>query len=299
MTRKPALAVVALLLFTLSGGALNWAVGQLIRRPGHGFAPCPADAEATAFVATNTRGLKICAWWWPGKADAGAVLLCHGHSVDHARMVDVMPFLRRTGVSLLALDFSAHGRSEGEFTSVGLLEADDIAAVLTQAEKLALLPASMPLAAFGRSMGAATLINGAAKLPRIGAFILESSFAELRSIVGRDAVRVAGIPDGWPVDRIFDIATRYTGIQYWTNRPIDAIKGIGNRPLLLIHCGRDARVTRDDFNRLVAAAGHPRTLEIASATHVRGYQSDPAVFERAFLETLVIGGIIATAAAGL
>jgi len=253
--------------------------------------PFPHDLFAN-FQVKNGAGQIIQAWWATGSVDLGAVLLCHGHGVDHTDFAGMVPFLRAASLSLLLLDFRAHGQSEGKYTSIGLVEWDDLKCVIEESERRGFLASGTRLAAYGRSMGATTLINGAGHLPRIAAFVLESPFAELRLIAARDLKSVFRIPDNPLIDVVFKLAEWWTGIPYLQNRPVDAIHEIGSRPALLIHDELDGRATRPDHDRLVASLPGARTMVVPGAGHVGGHGRNPDVFERDFLGFLASASIL-------
>ncbi|HEY9069033.1 MAG TPA: alpha/beta hydrolase [Candidatus Ozemobacteraceae bacterium] len=283
---------LALTLLGTGGSLMAIAISSILTTPRRVPPPAnPVTLEGTAFTAQNRDGTTIAGRWFPGHPAAGAVLLCHGHCVDHRHLMDMAAFLHANGYNIMALDFRAHGESGGTYTSIGLHEGEDIAAVIDAAGARGLLPPGMPLAAYGRSMGAAALANGSAHLPRIGAFLLESSFAELRVIAARDVRRVTGIPDSPLIDGLFAIARWRTGYDYASNRPVDGIRGVASRPVLLIHDGLDVRATREDHDRLRAAVPQAEELIVPDASHVRGHQPPPAPFEPVVLEFLKRAGI--------
>ncbi|HOT29462.1 MAG TPA: alpha/beta hydrolase [Candidatus Ozemobacteraceae bacterium] len=284
---------LAVALLGTGGGVLAFALSNILMFPVRVGLPDKVPAiPGTPFVARNAAGQKIAAWWYPGDPAAGAVLLCHGHCVNHLHILDMAGFLHDAGYNILALDFRAHGLSEGRYTTIGLHEWEDIAAVLEAAEANGFLPPTMRLAAYGRSMGAATLANGSARLGRIGAFILESSFAELRKIAGRDVRRVSGIPDVFLLDWLFSLARMRSGIDYASNRPVEGIKGVGGRPLLLIHDGLDPRATREDHDRLKAAVPGAKEMLVPDAGHVQAHRPPPAPFEPIVLQFLNDAGVL-------
>lgn len=280
-----------------------------LRRPHFSPLTEKEDPDTFAFQAVNKRGLKIHAWYSPGQPAAPVVLLCHGHAVDHGQMYDVQDFVRKAGYAVLALDFRAHGRSEGTFTSLGLHEWEDIDAVLQEAEARGLISRPTPIAAYGRSMGAVALINGAARLTRIGAFLLESPFAELRAVAANDARHQFLLPDCFLIDLVFLYQEWVTGISFFTNRPVQTIVGCGSRPVLLIHDAKDRRADQTAFDSLrqaLAAADETASaratgtasgipLHLTSvypaANHVGAMWSEPERFQREFIGFLASAGM--------
>lgn len=270
------------------------------------------DPDTFAFHALNVRGQKIAAWYSPGRPSAPVVLLCHGHAVDHGQHREVHEFLRKGGYAILTLDFRAHGRSDGTYTSLGHQEWEDLDAVIREAEARGLISSTIPIAAYGRSMGAVTLINGSARLPRIGAFLLESPFAELRAVMANDARKLFMMPDCFILDLAFLYQEWRTGLSFFANRPVAAIAGCGSRPVLLIHDGKDVRADGEAFDALRAALAEadrklvPADISSAGATftpplhrtsvyqhahHVGAQWSEPERFQREFLEFLTAAGM--------
>ncbi|MBF0499742.1 MAG: alpha/beta hydrolase [Candidatus Riflebacteria bacterium] len=259
--------------------------------------PVSARSQATVPPAMgqtkvkNPHGDDIVFWWYQGKPDAGAVLLCHGHGVNHRNMDEMVTWLVGKGLTLLLLDFRAHGESGGTISSLGLNEWEDIDAVLKESEKRGWLPPAMPLAAFGRSMGAASLINGSAKLPRIRAFVIESMFAKLRSIAENDFRKMLGFSCSPLIDMVVLNATFRTGIRYEDCQPVENIRGIASRPLLIIHDDQDDRADTSQFESLCRAVPNARTLVIKGAGHVRGLATNPKLFQQVFLDFLASSGV--------
>jgi pimeloyl-ACP methyl ester carboxylesterase len=85
-----------------------------------------------------------------------------------------------SGITLVALDFSGSGRSEGEYISLGFYERDDVKTLihhLRQSNK------ASAIGLWGRSMGAVTALMHADSDPTIACLVLDSAFT--RYGVGR------------------------------------------------------------------------------------------------------------------
>lgn len=278
-----------IILMTMIGGALILGNDYFLKRPGGTVLRSPLNPPGELFSVTNPGGLKLTGAWYQGKTQAPVILLCHGHGGRMEVLADMVAFLRGKGFPLLLFDFRAHGRSEGDYTSLGLHEWEDIDAVLKAAEQRGFFSPGRPLVAFGRSLGAAALANGASRLPRIQAFILESMYPELRTVAGNDA-KSFYLPDSFIVDLFFWVATQRTGIRYFDSRPSERITGVYPRPLLLIHNARDIRVPDADFQRLTVIASWASTAVFPEAQHVKGHVVEPERFEREFLGFLASAG---------
>lgn len=265
---------------------LLYVINMMIVRPTLAPIAILTDKDYTDFYSKTKDNLKIRGCFYKGKAGAGTILLCHGHGVTLEYMNDTISFLRKRGYSLLLLDFRAHGKSEGKYTSIGVNEWMDIAAILSKAKELGYINDKTPIAAYGRSMGAAALINGSSHLPQIKLFILESSFEELRRVAARDGWRVLKLPDTFVTDIIFWVVSKVTGIDYVDDKPVNKAVGIGKRPTLLIHDELDPRATLDSFNALKSKIPRVKTYIAKSAWHVKAHKTHPVEFEKQFLDFL-------------
>jgi pimeloyl-ACP methyl ester carboxylesterase len=270
---------------------LVYLVNTVINRPNFVAPGKLSDPDYKEFSAVTADGIKIHAAFYQGAAGAGTVLLCHGHGVNLNYMDDMVGFLRKAGYSLLLLDFRAHGRSGGKLCPIGLHEWQDIRAVLTKAEELGYWSKSLPLAAYGRSMGAATLINGAANLPEIKAFILESSFARLRMVAANDAYKTAWLPDTPLSDLAIWFIGKITGIDYARNQPVEQAKHLADRAVFLIHDELDSRADLPQFEMLKKSMPHARSWVSPDSWHVCAHKQNPVEFQGNFLDFLHTAGI--------
>jgi len=287
---KKALYILGLLVSGVVLG-LVYTINQMIYRPLLAPPLSLSDNDYQEFKTTSEDGIGLVGYFYQGFPEASLVVLCHGHGVDHGRMNDMVKFLRTAGYSLLLFDFRAHGRSGGNLCTIGQHEWKDVKAVLAEARRLGYVCDGMPIAAYGRSMGAATLINGSSELPEIKAFILESSFESLRRIAARDAWHNFRLPDTLFTDLGFWLIDLYTGVDFSGNKPMNKTSGIGNRPVFLIHDEKDHRANIEAFNALKAGLPHAVTWSVADAYHVCAHKIAPVEFENRFLSFLISSGI--------
>lgn len=271
---------------------LVYLVNTVINRPDFVAPGQLSDSDNKDFTATSSDGISIHATFYEGAANSDTVLLCHGHGVNLNYMDDMVKFLRVAGYNLLMLDFRAHGRSGGQLCSIGLHEWQDIRAVLDKARELGYLREDSSIAAYGRSMGAATLINGAVKLPEIKAFILESSFARLRLVAANDAYNVMWLPDTPLSDLAIWLVGKFTGIDYAGNQPVEQAKHLADRAVFLIHDELDSRADLAQFEMLKKSMPHARTWVSPGSWHVCAHKKNPGEFEGKLLDFLFSAGIV-------
>jgi fermentation-respiration switch protein FrsA (DUF1100 family) len=222
---------------------------------------------------TTADGLELAGWYTP--ASNGAVILV-AHGYGGARQAEKHAFFARSGFGTVTWDFRAHGESEGEVCTMGHQEAMDVEAALDFALSQ---PDLSMVGALGESMGAAAIIQAAARRPEIAAMVADSSFAaleeEIEIVVPQAILR--------PFIRFF--AEREAGLDIGDLRPIERIGEISPRPVFIIQGMADSAIPADSAQRLYDAAGEPRRLWIEPGVEHMGVQNArPAEYERRVIE---------------
>lgn len=222
---------------------------------------------------TTADGLELAGWYTP--ASNGAVILV-AHGYGGARQAEKHAFFARSGFGTVTWDFRAHGESEGEVCTMGHQEAMDVEAALDFALSQ---PDLSKVGALGESMGAAAIIQAAARRPEIAAMVADSSFAaleeEIEIVVPQAILR--------PFIRFF--AEREAGLDIGDLRPIERIGEISPRPVFIIQGMADSAIPADSAQRLYDAAGEPRRLWIEPGVEHMGVQNArPAEYERRVIE---------------
>jgi dienelactone hydrolase len=94
---------------------------------------------------------------------------------------NVLEYLLEYDVSVFSFDFSGSGQSEGEYVSLGYHEEQDLRIIIDYLRRSRLVDS---IALWGWSMGAVTAILRAAEDPLISACVLDSPFADFRTLAG-------------------------------------------------------------------------------------------------------------------
>ena len=89
----------------------------------------------------NRRNLKLyCSFWEPFDEEREydrlpCVVYLHGNSSSRAEAVSEVVYLLPMNICLFAFDFSACGKSEGDYISLGWYERDDVECVIEHLRK--------------------------------------------------------------------------------------------------------------------------------------------------------------------
>lgn len=224
----------------------------------------------------------LAGWFVPGLAGRGAVLLLHGVTENRLKMIERMRFLHARGHAMLAIDFQAHGMSEGRFITLGDRESDDARAAAawlrekTPGEKIA---------AIGISLGGAAALVGASPLG-VDALALESVYPDLFRAT-RNRLRGFLGPLGERLTPLaIAIGAEATGADVDKLTPVEAIDRFPG-PVFVLSGTRDPWTPIEETRELHARATAPKRLwEVSGARHQDLCRYAPQEYQRRMGEFL-------------
>jgi uncharacterized protein len=190
------------------------------------------------------------------------------------------------GYGALLFDLRNHGQSEGDRTTLGLREVDDVrgATRFVRAQP-GVDPAKIAL--FGHSMGGATVLLAAAQMPEIAAVLAESAYSSAEDNIAEGVQGLTGLPAFPFAPLVLFFGQREAGVDIRAVRPVDVIGQISPRPVLIIHGERDGLIPVQNAYRLYAAAGEPKQLYILPDVSHSGFlQTAPVEYPRRILAFL-------------
>ncbi len=231
--------------------------------------PGQAGIPYQEITLTSSDGLHLSGWYTAPKNGA-LILVAHGYGARRSTRLHIL--FASYGYGVVSWDFRSHGASEGDTSTLGYYEQDDLQAALDYALAQ---PGVQHVGVYGASMGGAAAIEVAARRPEIEALVADSAYFALE-----DQLRAA-IPQAWmrPLVRFF--AEMQSGVDMDWLRPGDEIGKISPRPVFIIQGLADRLVPPDSSQRLYAAAGEPRLLwNEPGVPHVGMQNAFPEEYER-------------------
>lgn len=229
--------------------------------------PLVGDPRATlglsyeeARFSARGEAVELGGWFIPAPTDSPpgpALILVHGKDGCRTCAFDQSAIalagaLQGRGFSVLMIDLRGHGGSgDGRFT-FGLRERNDINGAVDWLLARGFAPGQIGL--LGESMGAASAIGAAAAEPAIGALVADSSYAELLPVLEQEFPKTSGLP-GFLLPGAVLMGRLVVGEDLASLRPVDEIRRLAPRPVLIVHAAGDPVIGVDHAHRLAAAAG--------------------------------------------
>jgi dipeptidyl aminopeptidase/acylaminoacyl peptidase len=237
---------------------------------------------------TTPDAVTLRAWIiHPQAANRNAVILLHGLGDNRIGATGYAQLLLAQGFTVLLPDARAHGTSEGQLATYGLLERNDIHQWLDF-----LVARDHPHCIFGlgESMGAAELLQSLAAEPRFCAVAAESSFSSFREIAydrmgqpfhlgpwfGRTLLRP-----------VVEFAFLYVRAKYHLDMqqvsPENSVAAT-QVPVLLIHGEIDSNIPVRHSRRIKARNSNAILWEVPNADHCGALNASPQEFEERLLQ---------------
>jgi pimeloyl-ACP methyl ester carboxylesterase len=200
--------------------------------------------------------------------------------------------LSRLGYGALLYDSRNHGASGPARVGLGYNERLDVESAVRYLREVA---PSDTIVLFGISMGATAALLAAAETPEVAAVISDSSFLSLKDTVDHHLSAFLHLPS-FPIgNELRFFIERRAGFNGGDLDALEAVKRIGDRPIMFIAAARDKRMPPEIAEKLYRASVSPnRELLIVEGpgdnVHGHGYQANPTLYierVRAFLESAV------------
>ncbi len=249
-----------------------------------GWNPGDLGFEYEDFTVKTTDGLGLKGWFIPGKRGETVIVL-HGYTASKYNTEYIKPvveILARHGYNVVVYDHRAHGDSEGDVTTLGYKEVDDLSRVidwLIEEKKV-----SGKIGLIGYSMGGAITLKALAVEDRIAAGVADSPYVDI-VVSGRQWIkRMKGILRtillmDYPL--IIRFARKYAGVDLKELNMFNYAEKI-RKPLLIIAGKNDDLVPLGQINELakkIKAVNENTEIWITDSRHVSAVRDYPEEYE--------------------
>jgi len=205
-----------------------------------------------------------------------ALLLHGGLGSDGTQLLDVACELRLSGFRVLLPDLRAHGRSEGEISSLGLEERRDVSAWI---DWIFMQEASPRIVVFGQDEGAAAaLLSAGDLLNRVRAIAVDSAYSSIPARAMQLFEKLNGTEsraDAWLFKAAYHMEFVF-GRE--TQDVLEAVRSC-SIPLLLIHGTGDEDVPAWHSEDIADAAGEEaEVFFVEGALHGEARFAEPKAY---------------------
>lgn len=221
--------------------------GPKIRRMENKATPAQFRMSYSTITFPGSQGSMLEAWRIKGKPGRPTVLMFPGYGGSKDTLLRAASEFSTAGCETWLVDFSGIGSSEGNTTTIGWREAEDVAATVFAARD----HQPGPVILYGTSMGASAILCANHRgLVQPDAVILECPFDRLTNTIG-NRLNLLGVPS-FPFARMI---TFWIGMQNGFNalahNPVEYARSI-RCPVLLMQGENDQFVGQDAAKQIAA-----------------------------------------------
>jgi uncharacterized protein len=247
-------------------------LGVHVPRPVNSVTPESVGLAFAVHRFPATKDQELEAWYCDSPRPEGLVVLFHGYAAAKASLLTEARAFHDLGFATLLVDFRGSGGSDGDDTTIGVREAEDVVQACRYA---AGRWPGLPLILYGQSMGSAAILRAVA-LDGLtpAALVLECPFDRLLNTV-ENRFTIMGLPT-FPVARLLVF---WGGVQHGFNgfrhNPVDYAPAV-RCPVLLLQGALDSRATLPQAQSIYAALAEPKQMHVfADLGHESYIQARP------------------------
>jgi len=276
--------VAAVLVF----GVFPWGLAMLVTGAGtrpmdRGLSETPASfgLQFKDVEFQTSDGVRLSGWLIPSRDKQATIVYSHGLFRSRRELLERAVELVRLGYGALLYDSRNHGASGKARVGLGYNERLDVEAAvrfLRDDERTA-----DRIVLFGISMGATAALLAAAETPEAAAVISDSSFLSFKDTVDHHVkmfLRLPSFPVGNELRFFIERRAGFDGSRF---NAMDAVRRIGDRPILFIAAAHDRRMPPEIAEQLYqASSSSKRDLVIidgpGSEIHGHAFQANPKMY---------------------
>ena len=229
---------------------------------------------------SRDKEIEISGWWIPRAGSAKAIVMVHGRGENrttefYSHFLDLGAALNTfqdRGFNILMIDLRAHGLSGGAESAWGIAERHDVEAAVDWIKSRGFQAAS--IGALGASLGATSCVYATAEDPDISALVTDGAGVDEYASLQRGWTRSSGTPQFF-----FSASRLMERVLYSYDlhdlRPVDAMKRIPPRPVLLIYGLLELPEDSDRRPQLKAALPDAELWVVPGAAHTGAYTLVP------------------------
>lgn len=209
---------------------------------------------------------KIECWLIKNEKAKGTIILFHGYGAEKSSMIDKSNEFIKLGFSTMLVDFMGSGNSEGNQTTIGYKEAEEVKTSFDYIQQTG----EKNIYLFGTSMGAVAIMKCLNDNPiKPKGIIIECPFGSMYKTVCARFIKMKA-----PTFPMAGILLFWGGIQngFWgfSHNPTEYAKNITS-PALLLYGEKDKSVSLEEINQICKNLKGFKKLHIYKETGHENY----------------------------
>lgn len=250
--------------------------GPTLPRPENRQTPLDLQVDFRTESLVSADGTRLEGWTLPREGARGEVVLVPGYRASRDSLLAVADRFHEAGWRATLMDPRGVGGSEGNRSTLGWDESQDVAAFVTLAKGRTV----GPVVVYGFSAGGAAALRMAAlEQAQPDALVVEATFDTLRHAL-RARVQHLGAPAFPMVDLLLFWSWMDQDIPGWQHNPVD-YAGRVQAPVLVLQGAEDWRAPPAAGKALAAAAPRAQLVVLEGTGHQPGVLTRPLTWERA------------------
>ena len=227
-------------------------------RPSADIAPAALGEHCASVRIAEPGSPSIGAWHCAVDDNQRLVVLFHGYLMSKSSLMAEARAFMQAGFSVLLVDFRGSWESSEAYTTIGYLEADDVAVVLRYARQH-FAPEKVVL--YGQSMGAVAVLRAIhSHAIKVDVVIVEAVFDRLLNTI-KNRFDVLGVPS-FPAAHILVFwGGVQAGFNGFSHNPADYAQAV-SMPILFLHGEQDNRATLQDAYHVFEAVQAPKHFSV-------------------------------------
>ncbi len=236
-------------------------------------------------VSLHSRdaGIEISGWWIPRTGSGKAIVMVHGRGENRTtefydHFLDLGAALNTfqgRGFNILMIDLRAHGLSGGVNSEWGIAERHDVEGAVDWIKGQGIQAAR--IGALGASLGATACVYATADDPDISALVTDGAGVDEYASLQKGWRRSSGTPQFFFPAAGFMERVLY-GYDLHMLRPVDAMKRIPPRPVLLIYGLLELPADSDRRPQIKTALPDAELWVVPDAMHTGAYSKVPKAY---------------------
>ena len=231
--------------------------------------------------SSRDANIEIAGWWIPRAGSTKAIVMVHGRGENrttefYSHFLDLAAALNTyagRGFNILMIDLRAHGLSGGENSAWGIGERHDVEAAVDWLKHNGFQPGS--IGALGASLGATSCVHATAEDPDISALVIDGAGINDYATIKQGWKARTGLPQFFfPAGLLMERLVY--GFDMRTLRPVEVMKQLRSRPVLLIYGGQE--ITPERRQLVVDALPGADLWIVAGAAHTGAYTAVPQAY---------------------